>query len=567
MTNNLTMRKQVQKTFTKFHLLFMLPIIGYLFVRWIVEQDIWYFFCILGILSIMLVENVLFLFKETPFRLLGIMRYIEFCLAVILMIVEQRSGNALIAFSIMCTFNVEYFLSTDFANKSNRKLYIVSVLIPMEVACVIGYYFRHDAIEYYILNIISCFVYVFFCAFLTKIFVEGYQQYIKKSQEQQQLLKEMKKNEFLMKQHQTDIENANEILFQRQKELEVANEEIKNTNAMLQLQNKIVHQISYSFQLDELLRVITNLILEEMDVDLCAISIMPDIIGNKHLTYNVSSRYGKHFDENMSKALLNNGLKVFVKDENYYVNNYIQNEEYDWLEKAMLGSLLILPIMREENLVGYFCVGHPKHRFFKEYRIEFFTSIATEVEIALKNISLYEMMRYNAVHDSLTGLYNRGKFMHLFAKEVNEAMINQRALAVVLFDIDYFKQVNDTYGHIVGDKVIHSISEAGREITEEFGGLIGRYGGTEFIIAFPDCTEEEACHRAKKIHDKVRMLTFVENGLKVCISSGITVFPSTCSNPNKMLKYADYALYYSKQNGRDRMTLDSPIVRNAVVLQ
>ena len=63
------------------------------------------------------------------------------------------------------------------------------------------------------------------------------------------------------------------------------------------------------------------------------------------------------------------------------------------------------------------------------------------------------------------------------------------------------------------------------------------------------------------------MLTFVENGLKVCISSGITVFPSTCSNPNKMLKYADYALYYSKQNGRDRMTLDSPIVRNAVVLQ
>ena len=83
MTNNLTMRKLVQKTFTKFHLLFMLPIIGYLFVRWIVEQDIWHFFCILGILSIMLVENVLFLFKESPFRLHGIMRYIEFCLAVI----------------------------------------------------------------------------------------------------------------------------------------------------------------------------------------------------------------------------------------------------------------------------------------------------------------------------------------------------------------------------------------------------------------------------------------------------------------------------------------------------
>ena len=567
MTTNLTMRRQIQKKFTKFHLLFMLPIIGYLFVRWIIEQDIWYFFCMLGILSIMLVENVIFLFNDMPIRLLKIMRYIEFCSGVILMIAEQRSGNALIAFSIMSTFNVEYFLSMDFANKNNRKLYIVSVLIPMEVACVIGYYFRHDSIEYYIINFISCFVYVFFCAFLTKIFIEGYQQYIKKSQEQQQLLKEMKKNKHLMKQHQTDIEKANEILFQRQKELESANEEIKNTNAMLQLQNKIVHHISYSFQLDELLRVITNLILEEMDVDLCAVVIMPESAGNKQLTYNVSSRYGKQFDESMSQALLKNELKVLVQGENYYVNNFIQNEEFVWLKEAMLGSLLVLPIMQEEKLVGYFCVGHPKHQFFKEDRIDFFASIAMEIEIALENINLYEKMRYNAVHDSLTGLYNRGKFMHLFAKEVNDAMTNQRSLAVILFDIDYFKQVNDTYGHIVGDKVIRSIAEVGKEITQEFGGLIGRYGGEEFIIAFPNCTEEEACHRAKKLHDKVRLLTFVENGLQVCISSGITVFPSTCGNPNEILKDADCALYYSKQNGRDRMTLDSPIVRNAVVLQ
>lgn len=567
MTNNLTMRRQVQKICTKFHLLFMLPIIGYLFVRWIIEQDIWYFFCMLGILSIMLVENIMFLFRDTPLRLLGIMRYIEFCLGVILMIIEQRSGNALIAFSIMGTFNVEYFLSTDFANKSNRKLYIISVLIPMEVACVIGYYFRHDSIEYYIINIISCFVYVFFCAFLTKIFVEGYQQYIKKSQEQQQLLEEMKKNKDLMKQHQTDIENANEILLLRQKELEVANEEIKNTNAMLQLQNKIVHQISYPFQLDELLRVITNLILEEMDVDLCAISIIPEIAGNKQLSYNVSSRYGKHFDENMSQALLKNELNAFLQEEGYYVDNFIQNDEYIWLEEAMLGSLLVLPIMREENVVGYFCVGHPKHEFFKEYRIDFFRSIATELEIALKNINLYEEMRYHAVHDSLTGLYNRGKFMHLYTQEVNDAMTSQRSLAVVLFDIDYFKQVNDTYGHIVGDQVICSIAVTGKEIVEDFGGIIGRYGGDKFIIAFPNCTEEEVCHRVKKLHEKVRLLTFVENRLEIRISSGITVFPSTCSNPNEILKDADCALFYSKQNGRDKMTLDSPIVRNAVALQ
>ena len=176
-------------------------------------------------------------------------------------------------------------------------------------------------------------------------------------------------------------------------------------------------------------------------------------------------------------------------------------------------------------------------------------------------------MRYNAIHDSLTGLYNRGNFMKLFAQEVNDAMTNHRPLAVILFDIDYFKKVNDTYGHIAGDKVIRNIAEVGKEIAEEFGGLIGRYGGEEFIIAFPDCTEEEACHRAKKLHDKVRLLTFIENGLEIRISSGITVFPSTCGNPNEILKDADCALYYSKQNGPDKMTLDSQIVRNAVMLQ
>lgn len=567
MMNNSILRKQIQKTFTKFHLLFMLPIIGYLFVRWIIEQDLWYFWCILGILSVMLVENVMFLFDDTSVRLIGIMRYIEFCLGVVLMIAEQRSGNALIAFSIMSTFNVEHFLSTDFANRNNRKLYVVSILIPVEIACVIGYYFRHDSLQYYFINMISCFVYVFFCAFLTGIFVEGYEQFVKKSQEQKQLLREFQKNNHLMEQQQVDIQNTSEALLQRKRQLECANEEIKSIRAMLKLQNKIIHQISVSIQPDELLRGITNLILEDMDVDLCAISIGGEETENKQFTYHVSSRYGKRFDESMSKALVKCELDAFLQNKSYYVDNFIKNEAYGWLEEAMLGSLLILPIVQDEKQVGCFCVGHPKHAFFEEYRIEFFKSIVTALTIALKNFKLHEEMEYNAVHDSLTGLYNREKLMHLFANEMNDAMTNHRSLAVVLFDIDCFKQMNEKYGHVVGDKIICSVAEIGKEVAEEFGGMIGRYGGEEFIVVFSDCTEEQACHRIKKLHEKVRLLTFTEQELELRISSGITVFPSTCSNPNKMLKYANCALDYSKQNGRDKMTLDSPIVRNAVKLQ
>ena len=189
-------------------------------------------------------------------------------------------------------------------------------------------------------------------------------------------------------------------------------------------------------------------------------------------------------------------------------------------------------------------------------------SIASLASVAINNAALLEI----SSTDMMTHLKLKYYFFNILTEAIDSAFLKNQNLAVLMFDIDFFKKFNDTYGHECGDFVLISVADLIKRNLRE-SDVASRYGGEEFIIAFPDCTEEEACHRAKKLHDKVRLLTFIENGLEIRISSGITVFPSTCGNPNEILKDADCALYYSKQNGPDKMTLDSQIVRNAVMLQ
>lgn len=566
MVNHFTMRKKIQYAFTKFHLIFMLPVVGYLFVRWTFEKDVYYIFFIAGILLFMLLENIYFLVERLPIIYLCCIRYLEFCCGGVWMLWSEHPEISILNFTLLNIFNVEFFLCLKFENRNARKAFLISVLIPLEIGCLVSYYLKNDSMEVFSLNVINCLIYVFFIAFLTKIFTEGCQIYIEKTEEQNRVIREVKKTNKILEGHQKDMQNANLQLFQRKQELEKANEEIRNTNAMMNLQIQIIRNISASLSFEQLMRVITNLILEGMDVDLCAISIYAKKLGNEEVMYQVSSRYGKNFDESVEQAFREDGFSELITENQVYVDNFVRNEKYSWFSDAMMGSLIIYPIICDEERAGYLVVGHPKHRFFGSSMEEFFGAVTDEITIALKNIFLYEQMKHLAIHDPLTGLYNRGKLMELFSQEVNNAMSNHKSLSVVMFDIDYFKKINDHYGHLVGDKIIKHVADMGKKIASEHGGYIGRYGGEEFVMIFPDCSEEMVCQRIRKLHYLVQNSVFEDGEVKVYISSGITVFPSTCQKPNDILKYADMAMYYSKQNGRNRMTVDSPFVRDALEL-
>lgn len=178
--------------------------------------------------------------------------------------------------------------------------------------------------------------------------------------------------------------------------------------------------------------------------------------------------------------------------------------------------------------------------------------------------------------DALTGINNRGHLFELAEREFHVAMRYRRPLSIIMFDIDYFKQINDTFGHLMGDQVLQSITHA---VCAEIrsADLIGRYGGDEFVILLPQTGAQEALSLAERIHTSVATMPMENNidPMVLTVSIGIaqtihntTPYPlhDTVLEPGRILQFdtlenlflrADQALYAAKQAGRNRTVIFS----------
>ena len=172
-----------------------------------------------------------------------------------------------------------------------------------------------------------------------------------------------------------------------------------------------------------------------------------------------------------------------------------------------------------------------------------------------KRLELQELardLRFQATTDPLTGLYNRLKFDEALAHEMSRAKRYGTPLALVLYDVDHFKQVNDIHGHQIGDDVLVRLSQiVGDHIRNT--DLLARWGGEEFVILAPGSDGEMARQAAEKLATAVRRVAFEEAGAITC-SFGIAQYVAGDSAAT-LIARADHALYRAKMNGRDRVEL------------
>lgn len=158
--------------------------------------------------------------------------------------------------------------------------------------------------------------------------------------------------------------------------------------------------------------------------------------------------------------------------------------------------------------------------------------------------------------DHLTGLFNRRYLMESLDKELQRAVRKQGCLSLILLDIDYFKSVNDTFGHVQGDVVLQKVSQ---QLQKELRGydIAARYGGEEFIAVLPDASLKEAVFVAERIRGAIEQLKFVGDisHLRLTASLGVAEFEAPdCNNGvDAFIKQADDALYRAKANGRNRV--------------
>jgi diguanylate cyclase (GGDEF)-like protein len=170
-------------------------------------------------------------------------------------------------------------------------------------------------------------------------------------------------------------------------------------------------------------------------------------------------------------------------------------------------------------------------------------------------VSARESMRHAATHDSLTGLMNRGEIVAMLQRELERARRERNSVGVVLGDIDDFKGVNDTLGHLFGDEALREIARRLRAELRVYDG-VGRYGGEEFLMVLPNCDLAHAMLRANELRESVARTPVVCSGEERLITISMGVAVSVCDEHNDietLLKQADDGLYAAKEKGRNRI--------------
>lgn len=206
-------------------------------------------------------------------------------------------------------------------------------------------------------------------------------------------------------------------------------------------------------------------------------------------------------------------------------------------------------------------LGPPLGRLVSRRSLEMMSRFASHLALALSNADLREEVAKLAATDSLTGLANRRAFTEALRKEVARAARSERPLSIAILDIDHFKKINDTLGHIPGDEVLCRVAEAIASHVRDID-VVARYGGEEFAIVLPDCGPEGALTVVERVRCAVASLGTVT---KVTLSAGVATASSSAPDEASLVAAADEALYVSKRSGRDRVTLaPGPLWREAV---
>lgn len=166
-----------------------------------------------------------------------------------------------------------------------------------------------------------------------------------------------------------------------------------------------------------------------------------------------------------------------------------------------------------------------------------------------------EQLRMQATHDSLTGLWNRGAILNILRTQSERSIAERRALGVLLCDVDHFKVINDTCGHLAGDAVLRIIAERLQRAVRQ-SDVVGRYGGEEFLVILPDCGEDTLADVAERVRLSVCMHDIAWSGLRIkaSISIGATLQTSDRAvSIEGLIQGADTGLFTAKRAGRNRI--------------
>lgn len=235
-----------------------------------------------------------------------------------------------------------------------------------------------------------------------------------------------------------------------------------------------------------------------------------------------------------------------------------------------LQSVAVLPLVRRKKPIGCLGLGsQAPERFGPHMATDFIERLAAVVAICLENVTYNEQLKYTGFTDPLTGIHNRRYFEQRLREELARSQRGGRPLSCLFLDLDHFKRINDSYGHLEGDRVLR---EAARRIKVQLrlNDALARYGGEEFAGLLGDTDAPLALTIAERIRQNIAAPPFPlmgQQGLAVTLSIGVATFhrlgpkETVDRAAEKLVAMADRALYRAKEAGRNQVVSEAALER------
>jgi diguanylate cyclase (GGDEF)-like protein len=254
------------------------------------------------------------------------------------------------------------------------------------------------------------------------------------------------------------------------------------------------------------------------------------------------------------KRMVETGAPVFVPDT-HLETDWKAHEAYQELR-----AYAATPIQIKGEVIGFLNLDSDQPGYFKDGDAERLAVFADQAAIAIENARLYSEVQRLAVCDDLTGMFNRRGLFEFGGRETERSLKDGTPLSVAWLDFDFFKKVNDSFGHEAGDIVLQQVARLCRRSLRSVD-LVGRYGGDELVVILPNTdlpTAQKVCERLRGIISSSAFLVG-DGEVHLTVSIGLAALNPDKPELNDVMNRADHAMYSAKAAGRDCVVLDAEV--------
>jgi diguanylate cyclase (GGDEF)-like protein len=218
-------------------------------------------------------------------------------------------------------------------------------------------------------------------------------------------------------------------------------------------------------------------------------------------------------------------------------------------------SLISSPLISNNSLLGLLRLESKESGFFNQDDLRFLSLVADLGAVALENSLLFQKTQDLAIHDDLTALHTRGYFIDRLKDEVRRAQRLDQHLSLMMIDIDFFKQYNDKFGHIVGDLVLKKMGKLLKDALNEFNPLLCRFGGEEFLVMLSGIDKKRSLIIAEELRQRIQKEKIVlrRQDTYITVSIGVASLPLDTKDEDELVQKADMAMYAAKGKGRNQV--------------